>query len=195
MATANTRVSLTGRPIGPYWTSARKRGDRITQKMLKTPLVANPKRIKGAFKPGQRSNLNRRDMEALLENHMVELVFRRRIKPPKKIKDRKIGHLKQTRRMLCTAKWSIISNPRFRKVFNWKKPKTRRGKAWYRTRRLHIVWDLMKNDFRMISTEKYIISGVFPITTDQEATKFLAFYRRNIFRRSEGYKLKFSDQS
>ena len=194
MAAANVRISLTGRPIGPYWTSARKRGDRITQKMLKTPLVANPKRIEGAFKPSQRSNINRKDLEALFENHMVELVFRRRIKPDKKIKNRNIGHMKVTRRMLCTAKWSIISSPKFRRIFNWKKPKSRRGKAWYRKRKLVIVWDLMKNAFRMVSTDKYIIQGIFPITTEQEAMKFIAFYRRNIFRRSEGYRNKFSDQ-
>lgn len=194
MAQANIRVSLTGAKIGPYWTSARKRGDRITQKMLKTPLVATKSRMPGAFKPGQRSNLNRSDLEALFHNHMVELVFRRRIKPAKKIKDRKVGHMKMTRRMLCTAKWSIISAPKFRKIFNWKKPKTRRGKAWYRKRKLVIVWDLMKNAFRMVSTDKYIIQGIFPITTEEEAMKFLTFYRRNIYRRSEAYKLKFSDQ-
>ena len=193
MATANNRVSLTGRPIGPYWTTARKRGDRITHKMLKTPLVANPKRMKGAYKPSQRTNLNRKDIEALFENHMVEVVFRRRIKPEKRIKDRKVGHLKQTRRMLCTAKWSIISSPKFRTLFKWKKPKSRRGKSWYRSRRLVIVWDLMKNAFRMVSLDKYIIQGVFPITSDKEASKFLAFYRRNIHKRSEGYKLKFGD--
>lgn len=194
MAAANVRVSLSGRPIGPYWKSARKRGDRITQKMRKTPLIANPRRIPGAFKPGKRSNLNRRDMEDLLASHMVELTFRRRIKPPKKIKDRKVGHMKQTRRMICTAQWGIISNPKFRQLFNFKKPKTRRGKNWYRKRKLFIVWDLMKNNWRMISADKYIIQGVFPIMSEEEANQFLSFYRRNIHRRSEAYKDKFSDQ-
>ncbi len=192
--TANVRVSLSGRPIGPFWKSARKRGDRITQKMRKTPLVANPRRIPGAFKPGKRSNLNRRDMEDLLATHMIELTFRRRIKPPKRIKNRTAGHMKTTRRMLCTAAWHIVANPKFRKLFNFKKPKSRRGKAWYRKRKLYVVWDLMKNAFRMISNEKYIIQGAFPIMTEEEANKFLAFYRRNIYRRSQGYKDKFSDQ-
>lgn len=194
MAAANVRVSLSGRPIGPYWKSARKRGDRITQKMLKTPLVANSKRVEGAYKPSKRSNLNRRDLENLFATHMVELTFRRRIKPPKRIKDRKVGHMKITRRMLATANWTIIADPRFRKIFNWRKPKSRRGKAWYRKRKLVIIWDLMKNQFRMVSTDKYIIQGVFPLTTEEEATRFLQFYRRNIHRRSDAYKLKFSDQ-
>lgn len=193
MAPANTRVSLSGRPIGPYWRTARRRGDRITQKMRKTPLVANPRRIPGAFKPSKRSNLSRRDMEDLLATHVMELQFRRRIKPPRKISDRKVGHLKQTRRMLCTARWDVISSPKFRKLFNWKKPKSRRGANWYRKRKLFIVWDLMKNNFRMISGDKYVIQGLFPLINDDEVTKFLQFYRRNIHRRSEQYKLKFSD--
>lgn len=194
MAAANNRVTLSGRPVqGPYWKSARKRGDRITHKMLKTPLVANPRRIKGAYKPAKRSGLNRRDLEDLFATHMVELVFRRRIKPPKKIKDRKVGHMKITRRMLCTAKWDIISNPKFRRLFNWKRPKTHRGKNWYRKRKLVIVWDLMKNNWRMVSTDKYVIQGLFPIMSEEEATQFLAFYRRNVHRRSDAYKLKFSD--
>jgi hypothetical protein len=193
MAAANVRMSLSGRPVGPYWKSAIKRGDRITHKMLKTPLVANPNRVKGAYKPAKRSNINRRDLETIFATHVVELVFRRRIKPAKKIKDRKVGHMKQTRRMLCTARWDMISSPKFRKLFNWKKPKTRRGKNWYRKRKLVIVWDLMKNTFRMVSTDKYIIQGLYPLMTDEEVTKFLQFYRRNVHRRSDGYKLKFSD--
>lgn len=194
MAAANTRISLSGRPIGPYWKSARKRGDRITQKMLKTPLVANPKRVDGAYKPSKRSNLNRSEMEAILGSHVVELAFRRRIKPPKSIKDRKPGHMKMTRRMLCTARWDVVSHPKFRKLFNWKKPKTRRGKNWYRKRKLFIVWDLMKNAFRMVSADKYVIQGLYPLVSDEEVTKFLQFYRKNIHRRSDAYKLKFSDQ-
>jgi hypothetical protein len=194
MAPANTRMSLSGRPIGPYWKSARKRGDRITQKMLKTPLVASPKRVPGAYKPSKRSNLNRRDMEDILATHVVELTFKRRIKPPKRIKDRTPGHMKTTRRMLCTARWDVISHPKFRKLFNWKKPKSRRGKNWYRKRKLFIVWDLMRNAFRMISGDKYIIQGLYPLMSDEEVTKFLTFYRRNIHRRSDAYKSKFSDQ-
>lgn len=193
MAAANTRMSLSGRPIGPYWRTARKRGDRITNKMRKTPLVANPHRIEGSFKPGKRSNLSRKDMEDFLATHVIELTFRRRIKPPRKISDRKVGHLKMTRRMLCTARWDVISSPKFRKLFNWKKPKTRRGAGWYRKRKLYIVWDLMKNNFRMVSGDKYIIQGAYPLISDDEVTKFLQFYRRNIHRRSEQYKLKFSD--
>lgn len=194
MAQANNRVTLSGRKVnGPFWVSAKKRGDRITHKMLKTPLVANPNRIQGAYKPSQRSNLSRADLEALFATHMVELSFRRRIKPPTRIKDRKVGHMKMTRRMLCTARWDIISNPKFRNIFKWKKPKSHRGKQWYSSRKLVIVWDLMKNNWRMISTDKYAILGLFPIMGDEEATKFLQFYRKNIFRRSEGYKLKFSD--
>ena len=193
MAAANTRMTLSGRPVGPYWTSAKKRGDRITHKMLKTPLVVNPRRVEGAYKPSKRSNLSRSDMEVLFATHVVELTFRRRIKPDKKISNRTPGHMKTTRRMLATARWDVISSPKFRKLFKWQQPKSSRGKNWYRRRNLYIVWDLMKNNWRMVSGDKYIIQGLYPLLSDEEVTKFLQFYRKNIYRRSESYKLKFSD--
>ena len=95
--------------------------------------------------------------------------------------------------MLCTANWRFISSPLTRKYFNWKRPSSRRGKMWYRQRKLVIVWDIMMNNWRMVSLDKWAIAGYYPAQKMYEKAKFISFYRQMLMNMPKTQKLHFSD--
>jgi hypothetical protein len=141
----------------------------------------------------QKTNIPRRVLEEFFAQNIVELKFTRRIKPPWYKKDRETGHLSYQRRMLCTSNWRYIKSPRVRYLYNWKKPKSRRGKAWYRKRKLVIVWDIMMNDWRMVSLDKYKIVGYTSIKSLERQDEWTEFYRAHINKLPENKKKHYSD--
>jgi hypothetical protein len=141
----------------------------------------------------QNTNIPRLELEMFFAQNIVELKFKRRILPPWFKKDRQSGHLSYQRRMLCTSNWRYISSVRVRRLYHWKKPKTKRGKAWYRKRRLLIVWDFMKNDWRMVSLDKYKIVGFTSIKNLEKQEEWTSFYRQHIKHIPENKKKHFSD--
>ena len=108
--------------------------------------------------------------------NVVEIVFVR--KTP--LKEKKPGHLRKTRRMLCTANWRFIRSPIVARLYGFKKPKTRRGAAWYQKRNLLIVWDIMKAEFRIISLKKWKLVAYVPTQTLLDRGRFTAFYKQKI---------------
>jgi len=156
--------------------------------MRKSPLILKENRVE------KRTNLPRKGLEAFFATNVVELSFKRRVKPTWFKKNRKTGHLKYSRHMLCTSSWRYISSPLVRHLYKWKKPKTRRGPAWYRKRDLMIVWDILMNQFRMVSLDDYIINGYTPLTELEQTARFTAFYRINLKNLPENSKKSFSDK-
>ena len=136
-------------------------------------------------------NLPLTTLHEVFDNNVVELKFNRRTPLSK---NKKAGHMKPTRRMLCTTNWRLISSPLTRFIYKWKKPKTRRGRAWYRQRNLIIVWDLMQKGFRMVSLDSYIIVGYTPVSTFTDKVIFTEFYMSNLYRSSKLDRNKFSDK-
>jgi len=141
----------------------------------------------------QNTNIPRLELEMFFAQNIVELKFRRRVLPNWLKKNRQTGHLSYQRRMLCTSNWRYISSPRVRRIYDWKKPKKRRGKAWYRKRKLLIVWDFMANDWRMVSLDKYKIVGFTSIKTIERQDEWTEFYDSMIDPLPENRKKHFSD--
>ena len=141
----------------------------------------------------QKTNIPRKDLEILFATNIVEVVFTRRKKPEWFKKKRSTGHLKYQRRMLCTSNWRYIKSPLVRTLFNWQKPKHRRGPAYYRQRGLIIVWDILQNHWRMVSTEKYRIVGYTPITKLRQKEEFTEFYRQHLKNLPDNRKDHFND--
>lgn len=117
-----------------------------------------------------KSGWPRLSLERFFALNVVEIKFRRRIKPPF-----------PDRRMLCTSNWRFVNSPLVRNLFKYRRPKgPPRGVSWYRAKKLLIVWDLMKLRFRMVSLDRYEIIGFVPAKTLLEQAQFAAFYKRNI---------------
>ena len=138
----------------------------------------------------QKSNIERRTLEQFFAENIVEVKFDRRITNHPK----EIGWLKHTRRMLCTANWRFVSAPRLKNFMSWRKPRTNRGKQWYRDRKLLICWDICKLRFRMISLDNYSIVGYTPIQTLEQQNAFMLKYFRELRFKPFITKLSFSDK-
>jgi hypothetical protein len=147
-----------------------------------------------SFQPDKRTGYSRTQVEQLFATHIVELTFRRRILPPRNIKDREKGHMKYTRRMLCTSAFGIISDPSHRRLFKWTKPRSKRPRSWYRKKQLIIVWDLMLNSFRMISTDRYLVSAIFPLADVKSSAIFIDFYKKHVKTIPRMQKIIFADK-
>ena len=141
----------------------------------------------------QKTNIPRMDLELFFALNIVEIKFTRRIKPDWKKKNRSAGHLSYQRRCLCTSNWRYIRSPIVRHLYDWKKPKTRKGPAWYRKRKLLIVWDILQNDWRMISLDKYTIVGYTLCKTLEQQQEFTVFYRQHLKNLPENKKSHYSD--
>ncbi len=91
-------------------------------------------------------------------NNIVEVKFLRRI-------DQKSGY-KKTRRMICTSNFFFAK--RFAKHFGQynmpNHPKHQRKKSYYKKHDIILVWDLLENNFRIVSLDKWKIIDFIPIT-------------------------------
>lgn len=141
----------------------------------------------------KKSNFPRKTLEQLFAENIVEVTFRRRHTPPWFIKNRSTGHMKFWRRMLCTSNWRYISSPLTKELYKWKKPKSHKGKAYYRKHNMIIVWDLMLKHWRIVSLDKYNIVGYYPVSKLIDKAKFTAFYRQHIKNLPENRRKHFSD--
>jgi hypothetical protein len=127
----------------------------------------------------------------IFEENVLEVVFKRRIKPQKKV----VGHLRPTRRMLCTSNWKLINSPLTKDLFNWKgNPKSERGYYWYKNRNLVIVWSLTDLDWRMVNLNEWEVVAYIPVSNLLQKTEFIEFYRESIERMSDYKKKSIADQ-
>lgn len=133
----------------------------------------------------RQTNLPRLSIERLFAFSIVEVKFKRKINPPY-----------SARRMLCTSNWRFIRSPLVRSLFKFQPPKGRvhRGAEWYRRRKIILVWDIMKLQWRCVSLLKYEICSAMPVKDLLEQAKFKAFYMRYIRPLSPGKKEAYSHQ-
>lgn len=163
--------------------------------MKSRPIILVKKQTKyRSYQPEKRNGYSRTEVETLFATHIIELTFRRRILPDKLIKNREIGHMHTTRRMICTSAFGLISDPRHRDLFKWNKPNSKRPKSFYRSKGLIIVWDIMKNKWRIVSLDKYLVSAIFPLQDVKSVAIFIDFYKKNIKNIPRSQKLIFSDR-
>lgn len=106
--------------------------------------------------------------------HVVEVKFKRRIYPTK---SSGVGHRRRTRRMLCSSNWRFIASPIVKSVFKWRKPRgPAKGYQWYKKRKLIITWDILNQDWRMVSLDSWDIVAAMPVDTLFQKVEFLKFY-------------------
>jgi hypothetical protein len=112
------------------------------------------------------------DIRKIVDKDVIEVTFKRRLWPLVKPFP---WQKKESRRMLCTANWKFVQKT---KEFKFKPPKgiRPRTKAWYKKRKLIIIWDLIHLDWRMISLDDYNIVNVFETDTKKKQEDFLKNY-------------------
>ncbi len=107
-------------------------------------------------------------------NHVVEVKFKRRIYPTK---TKGTGHRRNTRRMLCSSNWRFIASPIVKSVFHWRRPQgPAKGYQWYKKRKLIITWDILNQDWRIVSLDSWEIIAAMPVDTLLQKGEFLKFY-------------------
>ena len=139
-------------------------------------------RNKPLFITDKKRKLHRGQIRFFLEYNAVELVFKRRIFPPK---PRRLNFGKPTpiRRILCTSNWDYLKKNS--KVFDFKTPRgPKRPEYWYRKKNLVIVYDLIIQNFRSVSLDDYRIMNSFPLDNDEDQEQFI--YKYEIMRKSKG---------
>ena len=113
-----------------------------------------------------------------LSNNVVELVFHRR--RPKQ-------GLPENRRMLCTLNYDILRSENGKLILNFKEAS---GASTYNPKQkgLVVVWDLLKQDWRMVNTESCKIVSTIP-TSPPEI--FWEYFNKIILPMSSGQKANF----
>jgi len=124
----------------------------------------------------------------LTDFDVIEVTFKRRGWPIAKPFP---WQKKETRRMLATANWKFIQNT---KEFKFKPPRgiRPRSKAWYKKRKLVIVWDLILLNWRIISLDDYDVVNVFKTKTKKEQKEFLRNYTNLLKKGRNKLKLIFN---
>jgi len=133
------------------------------------------------------------EIKKIFSENVVELRFERRTPLPV---PRTTGHKRRTRRMLATANWSYLKMAVRRGSFRWKQPKRvgRRDPSWYRRRNLLIVWDIIQQDFRIISLDNWRILAYYPVNTPATQARFAVFYRKRLTRLNRVQRDAYSDK-
>jgi len=140
-------------------------------------------RNKPLYITDRQRKLHRGQIRFFLEYNAVELVFKRRIYPPK---PRKFTFGKPTpiRRIICTSSWVFLKENN--KIFNFKRPRgTKRSDQWYRKKNLVIVFDLIIQNFRSISLDDYRIMNSYPLDTKVDRINFTEKYQEMLKHKSK----------
>jgi len=152
--------------------------------LRKQPLYLLDKRFKSAL--NKNTHLSWKDITFLLQNSVIEISFVRRNIP----KDAGLpGHKYMTRHMLCTANWAFINQ--YDKVVGFKPPKGKKGPTG---KKIKIVWDLLKKDWRIVTFDKYYINAAWVLNTDAKEWKdFITDYYTRMKKYRQRTIDKFSD--
>ncbi|HPM74293.1 MAG TPA: hypothetical protein PLA71_01060 [Saccharofermentans sp.] len=115
------------------------------------------------------------EIRKLSSENVIEVVFTRRIWPIP-FATRKPGQGMPSRRMLCSANWQYMADNA--KEFKFRPPSgiQPRSKRWYSDRKLIIVHDLIRQNWRMISMDDYEVVAVYPLGSSEDKEKFLKYY-------------------
>ena len=120
-------------------------------------------------------------LQALLENNVLEIKFKRR---------RPVKGKAPTRRMLCTNSSIILQGEAGRKTLNYK-PTTGPPKYSASAKNLVIAWDIFKQDYRAISTDNCELISQMPVTGDGK--DFWEYFNKSIHPMTPDQKETFFD--
>jgi len=111
-------------------------------------------------------NLTSTELRVLVANSVVEVKFRRRKQKPGYSIDR---------RMLCTNNWALLTSMPGRIALNFKPP-THPPPYNAKAKGLVTTWDLFWQQYRNISLDNYVVISAMPVQTEEDRTKFWAFF-------------------
>ena len=122
--------------------------------------------------------LGRSGLLGILNNHVVELRFRRRIQKPQ---------FPPHRRMLCTNDFTLLRSTPGQKILNFKEPT---GELKYdpSQKNLVITWDIFLQNWRAVSCESV---DVIAIIKTQPPKQFWDYFMRSIYKMPGDRKLDF----
>jgi len=130
---------------------------------------------KPLFITDKRRAVNAKQIRLVLEYNAVELVFKRRIFPPKRQSYYGVfNKATPIRRMFCTGNWRFLVENK--NVFGYKRSSRKRSDSWYRERGLILVYDLIVQKYRMISLDDYSIMNTFPLEYPKDKKNFIDKY-------------------
>ena len=158
--------------------------------MAKRSIVLKEEDFSKAVKPPKPSGF--KNLGDFLRANVVEFKFRRR---SPLLKNPALGHKSKTRRILCTANWRLINSPITRLTFKWKAPKAKRRRlySWYKKRNLMIVWDIMFQDFRILSLDDWEIIAAIPVVDLMNKVRFFIFYKFQLSKITQKKREDFAD--
>jgi len=131
---------------------------------------------KPLFITDRKRSVVRQQIRLVADNNAVELVFKRRLYPPKRRDYHSLmNRPTPIRRMFCTSNWKYLNDNR--QVFGYKKARRLRSDSWYRQRNLMLVFDLVLQKYRMISLDDYRIMNTFPLETKVDQLQFIDRYK------------------
>lgn len=117
-------------------------------------------------------------LSTTLSKNVVELIFNRR-RPRKGVAP--------TRRMLCTLDYSLLTSENGAKVLNYKPP-IERSAYNPSAKGLIVVWDILKQDWRMVNTESCQVISTIPTNPPEQ---FWEYFNNNISSMSAAQKNSF----
>jgi hypothetical protein len=124
--------------------------------------------------------LSRNELEQLCNNHLVELLFNRRGVP----------NPKPTRRMLCTRDQRLLKSELGKLTFNYNPP-TSRLPYDHVQKGLVVVFDILKQDWRMIPANGVSFVNAVP-TWPQE--NFWEYFDKKLRNMTKRQKINFINQ-
>lgn len=118
-------------------------------------------------------------LNALLENNVLEIKFKRRNPKPGQ---------SPTRRMLCTNSPIILQSDAGRNTLNYVSPA---GGPKYSaaSKNIVIAWDIFKQDYRAISMDNCVLISQIPVTGDGK--DFWMYFNEKIYPMTSGQKQSF----
>ena len=105
-------------------------------------------------------------LEQLLLNNVLDVRFVRRVP---------VANKPSTRRMLCTKSYELLNSTNGRVVLNYKPPKHQK-KLNEQKHNACVVWDILMQDYRIISAEQVNVIRVIPATEE-----FWTFFNKEIY--------------
>jgi len=106
-------------------------------------------------------------LKRLLTENIIEIRFRRRRFKP---------GWSNFRRMLCTNNRELLNSIPGKIALNFKPP-TQPPKYNPDKYRLVVAWDLLWQEYRMISPEIHDVLAIMPVKTKEEQEKFWQYFR------------------
>jgi len=117
-------------------------------------------------------------LESLLLSNVLDVRFVRR---------RPIKGKPLTRRMLCTKSYDLLNTTNGKVVLNYRPPKN--GHQFSENKKgALVVWDILMQDYRVVSTENVQIINTIPANND-----FWEYFNKNIFVLNTEQKINFMD--